>query len=73
MKAIASPWPFQKQGWVLRKTLGNTVETTFGNFGTWEEPYMIYDVTSNGSYKIEKDGKREDLSWNNELLKKYYF
>lgn len=60
--------------WVLHKTLENKVETTFGKLvATWETPYIIYDITLNGSYKIEKDGIREDLSWNSKPLKNYYF
>lgn len=56
------------------QTCQKNIETIFGKFiAKWEGPYIIYDITFGGSYKIKRNREKEDLSWNSKQFKKYYF
>lgn len=65
--------------WVLRKTLGNKVETTYKNFTTtWKGFHQIYEITlgfipdrkspKKGRIKLEWKAFKEILHVNNVIL-----
>ena len=53
----------------------NTKEARAGKLGpTWEGPYQVTKVMSNGAYKLQtKEGRSLNNSWNAVHLKLYYF
>ena len=67
--------PLVPRDLVLRKVLGNTKNSTWGNLGpNWEGPYRITSVVGISVYYLEDlDEKTVLHPWNVNNLKRYYY